>query len=518
MTGDAGGGRDKPPVSGLAQGGPGGRRGLTRLARPGIVAAFACMVLAFGVAPGEARAVAPEKRATVLELTLPESVELGVHPDLRVLLTSGGAPVRGQLVSVRLGDRVSQQVTTGRDGTATAKLTRDLPAGTYRATATFAGTPTYQSTSSPTVKFRVRPVRLTIATVPSTPGLPLLRIGDGPVLQTDADGTVTVSMTEVGQVALRLALPKDDATRHIRLDQWDDGSTELVRTIRIPDTLRVAVGLQVQHPVGFAFTGSDGTPIDPAEVTFVRVSDSAGNEESLTGSGPNWLRSSAISRPPTGLASAPIEYRVIEVPLAGVNVVNRGQQRFVVAGPLALPVKLLVFGLEIQGRDALLKSPSGSEVRITAPDGSSRTVELDGTSSATVRLPRGEYSLVLVGGFGIALSTPVALSRDQPADVLLVSLLDIGLFLGVGLGLAIGLVLLGRPHALRRRRPGGWRGGRRWRRGSGSAGGSGSTRNVGSGGARESDDGSGAAEPPEPAPAPVDAHGVPFPRTHTPEV
>ena len=105
------------------------------------------------------------------------------------------------------------------------------------------------------------PVQLTISTVPATPGLPLLRIDDGAQLVTGSDGTVVVTMTKVGRVALRLALPPDDATRQVRLARWDDGSTDLVRTIRIPDTLSAVVGLQILRPVQFGFASSDGAPI-----------------------------------------------------------------------------------------------------------------------------------------------------------------------------------------------------------------------------------------------------------------
>jgi hypothetical protein len=108
--------------------------------------------------------------------------------------------------------------------------------------------------------------------------------------------------------------------------------------------------------------------------------------------------------------------------------------------------------------DGLLKTPSGSRATITAADGSTRVVELDRAGRATIRLPRGEYRIALGGAVGLSLSTTVALSRDQIADVLLISPADLGLLLAIGLGLAIGLIVIGRPHVLRRRRgasPGG---------------------------------------------------------------
>jgi len=430
--------------------------GLVRLSGRGlgpVILMVAVLILVgLAVPSGEVRAAVSHRLPTALVLKAPATVELGAHPVVRVRLTSGGRPLRRQLVSVKLGAKVTQQVTTGADGWATAEITRDLSAGRYRVTATFAGTPTYWSSSSNTAVFTVKPVQLTIATVPAMPGIPLVRIGGGPILKTGPDGRLVVKMTKVGQVDLRLALPADDATRQVRLARWDDGSKDLIRRIRIPDTLNAAVGLQILHPVQFEFATPGGAPIAAADVPVVRVTDGAGNEEELTGTGSNWLRSNAINRLTTGLASSPVEYRVEAVPLGGLNVVNRGQQRFAADSPKTVKVGLLLFDLVVQGRDALLKTPFGSQVTVTDTDGSMSLIELDAGAGATMRLPRGEYRVVPGGGFGIPITTPVVLSRDQGVDVLIISALDIGLVVGVGLALVVGLIVIGRPHVLRRRR------------------------------------------------------------------
>lgn len=430
---------------------------LLRLRRgggPAILALIALILVAFAVSPGEAQAAVHPKagQPTALALKVPTTVELGGHAVVTVRLTSAGKPVRGKLISVHLGAKVTQQVKTGADGAATAEITRDLSAGRYKVTATFAGTSAYRSTSSRTAIFTVTPVQLTIATVPATPGLPLVRIDDGTTLMTGPDGTVVVTMTKVGHVVLRLALPPDDATRQVRLARWDDGSTDLARTIRIPDTLNAVVGLQVLNPVGFEFASADGAPIAAAEVPVVRVADDTGKQETLTGPGPHWLRSNSITRLISGLVSAPVDYRISEVSLGGLNVVNRGQQRFAAAGPQTVKVGLLVFNLVVQGKDALLRTPFGTQVTITDPGGRQRVLELDAGGSATTSLSRGQYLIEIGGGLGIPITTPVALSRDQRVDVLSVSLLDIALVVGVGLGLVLVLIVLGRPHVLRRRR------------------------------------------------------------------
>jgi hypothetical protein len=295
-------------------------------------------------------------------------------------------------------------------------------------------------------------VHLTLATVPAMPGIPLVRIGDGPPLVTGPDGTVVATMTKVGPVALHLALPPDDATRQVRLARWDDGSTDLVRTIRIPDTLNAAVGLQILQPVQFAFTSSDGTPIAATDVPSISISNDTGDQEAMTGTGTHWLPSNAITRLVTGLSSSPIEYRVAEVPLGGQNAVHQGQQRFDVSSPQTVTIPLLAFNLVVQGRDALLKTPWGTKVTITDPAGGKRTLDLDADSTTTTLLPRGEYTIAIDGGSGFAVATPVALSREQHADVLIVTMLDIVLVIGVALIIVVSLILIGRPHFIRRRR------------------------------------------------------------------
>ncbi|MEO7664766.1 MAG: Ig-like domain-containing protein [Candidatus Limnocylindrales bacterium] len=395
-------------------------------------------------------AATPVKPSTVLRVEVPPEIDLGSHPRVDVELTSGGAPVPGQLVSITIETRVSIQLTTGIDGRATGTIEKDLVAGSHDVIATFAGSPAFRSSSSMAAILSVRPAELTIATVPPLPNLPLVKVAGGKVLTTSSDGSVHVSVTSVGKLELALALPAEDTGRRVSLDHWDDGSINPTRTIRVPTTFAVTVGLVLSYPVELAFSAADGTVMDSAEVPLVRISDGAGAERDLTGPAPYWLPANNITRVGGELVSTGVEYRVVSVPLDGLNVVNRGQQRFFADRAKRLDIHLLVFNLQLQGRDALLRTAAGSQVKVTSPSGSSRLVKLDGSARGALRLPRGVYRLELGGGLGIALSTPVALSRDQTVDVMLLSALDIGLVVGLAGLLALALIVFGRPHVLRR--------------------------------------------------------------------
>ena len=414
-----------------------------------LLPAFAALAVALLTLATPRNMDAVTKRATILTAQVPAALDLGVHPVVTVRLTADGSAVPGETVSVKIGDQVTKQVTTGPTGTATVSITRDLSAGTYRFSATFAGSDTYRSAASSTVTLTVHPAVLAVATVPSMPNMPLLIAGGGAVVKTGADGIALVSVSTIGPLTLKLALPADTPMERIRLDRWDDGSTEATRTIRIPDIRQVTVALQFLHPVQFTFKTPTLVPIANSLIPFVDISDDAGNVTRLTGPAPYWIEANAITRLATGFSSAVPEYRIVSVQLDGSEVVNRGQQRFTADMAKTIPVELLVFDLAIQGRDALLKSSAGFKATVTSTDGVKYFVELDSSGRASVRLPRGEYRILLGNGIGIPLSTPVALSRDQGVDVLFVTPLDIGLFIGAGLLGAFALVVIGRPHVLR---------------------------------------------------------------------
>ena len=66
-------------------------------------------------------------------------------------------------------------------------------------------------------------------------------------------------------------------------------------------------------------------------------------------------------------------------------------------------------------------------------------------------LPRGDYKVTPIAP-GLALSSPVAITRNQFVDVKVLSYLDILVLSLAGLALAVGLVLLGRRSRSRRER------------------------------------------------------------------
>ena len=64
-------------------------------------------------------------------------------------------------------------------------------------------------------------------------------------------------------------------------------------------------------------------------------------------------------------------------------------------------------------------------------------------------MARGEYKLQVKGALGSAPLTPMALSRDQNVMLKVLTVLDMGVGVAIGLIIAFGLLFYGRPQWLR---------------------------------------------------------------------
>ncbi len=63
-------------------------------------------------------------------------------------------------------------------------------------------------------------------------------------------------------------------------------------------------------------------------------------------------------------------------------------------------------------------------------------------------LPRGNYRATAFGPWGLAPSTPIALSRSQDVNLQVISYLDMLIVVVLGLSLVLGLLFIGRPEIL----------------------------------------------------------------------
>jgi hypothetical protein len=238
------------------------------------------------------------------------------------------------------------------------------------------------------------------------------------------------------------------------------GSTpNLEDRIRIPDT-EIAPGVRARfsrrrgsnylfdllYRVRTSFGDSAGHRVDSSRVTSVTFKGSHGVRHSLKPRGSHWLQGVRVVPSRQGYDKKQLSWVVERTIVDGSNVVYRNQQKFRPARTRNMRITLLLYPARFSASDALLNFPLGSRVRIEYPNGRVERHAFGDDAEVTLRsLPRGQY-LVSVEGPGISFERPVALSREQTVELELLSYLDLGLVFGVLASLALGLLLLGRPH------------------------------------------------------------------------
>jgi hypothetical protein len=236
----------------------------------------------------------------------------------------------------------------------------------------------------------------------------------------------------------------------------------LADRIRIPDT-EIAPGVRARfsrrkggkylfdllYRVRMSFRDSAGRRVNSSRVTSVTLKGSHGVRRAMKPGGSQWLQGVRIVASRQGHMKKKLTWVVEKATVDGSNVVNRNQQSFVPARTRKMRVDLLLYPAHFSARDALLNFPLGSRVRIEYPNGRVERYAFGDNAEVTLRsLPRGQY-LVSVEGPGISFERPVALSREQTVELEVLSYLDLGLSLGVLASIALGLVLVGRPHLAR---------------------------------------------------------------------
>lgn len=236
----------------------------------------------------------------------------------------------------------------------------------------------------------------------------------------------------------------------------------LVERIRIPDT-EIAPGVRARfsrrkggkylfdllYRVQMSFRDIAGRRVDSSRVTSVTFKGSHGVRRAMKRGGSHWLQGARVVATREGHKNKKLTWVVEKAIVDGSNVVNRNQQSFVPARTQKLRIELLLYPAHFSARDALLNFPLGSRVRLEYPNGRVERHAFGDNAELTLRsLPRGQY-VVSVEGPGITFERPVALSREQTVELEVLSYLDIVLSLGVLASIALGLVLVGRPHLVR---------------------------------------------------------------------
>jgi hypothetical protein len=200
------------------------------------------------------------------------------------------------------------------------------------------------------------------------------------------------------------------------------------------------------HRIRLKYIDLQGNSVKTGGVQSAVVRGAHGGEYTFKGAEPRWLQVSRVVPKLGGrLQTKSLTYSVQRVLVKGSQVVNAGQQQFRPSKTPEIPVQLLLYNVRFQTKDAFFGFPIGSAVQLEFPNGRVERHELDENGRLLLpSLPRSDYE-VTVDGPGFSFSRPVRLSRNQEVELEVLSYLDIGLALFVGLAFVIGLPLIRRP-------------------------------------------------------------------------
>ena len=211
--------------------------------------------------------------------------------------------------------------------------------------------------------------------------------------------------------------------------------------------IRAAVDAYV--PVRFAFLERSGNPVNPSTIRSMTIKRSDGavftlSRKQLRSRRALRMQASRVVALSGGLVSKPLGYRIQSVLVGGNNVVNRSQQGFVPLHNRQVNVKLLFYSLKVKATDRLFGVGVGSGFTLVLPSGAVRTASFGSGHSQTLpALPRGSYR-ISAKAWGLSGTQPLSLTRDQVVDLKVFSYFDIAFAAIVALGVAIGLMKIGR--------------------------------------------------------------------------
>jgi hypothetical protein len=321
-------------------------------------------------------------------------------------------------------DRWSADVIAARMlATAVAALAGAVPAGAGPAPATAARTPH----------------AVTIQTFPRVP-YARFRLGQRVVLA-DQSGRLTISATSWSSLRQRLHYVPDLSGRmeQLRFNRWSGA-------FQAPKLDRLKAYLATWYRVNPTFEDSRGRSLAPGVVTTATLRSSIGEQVTLSGTRPIWLKGRRVVLGPFGPRSKPILYRVDSVRAGSTEVVFRARQQFVPGPGSHVRIHVRFYYVRFTARDAIFGFGSRGQLRLTHPDGHVERLHLAHDGSVQVGpLARGEYRVAVVGAL-LGGSQPLTLSRDEDLQLQVLSPLDAAAAGGSLLVVAAAILLVGRPH------------------------------------------------------------------------
>jgi hypothetical protein len=347
----------------------------------------------------------------------------------------------------RFIDKVMQDVRTDGAGIARVRLGRNLPAGQHRLYA-FSSGDKHVRGSLANATLVVQPSVLTVNTVPPIADIKFSL--EGSVFSTGADGRAHITVERPGTHRLEVLPSDNDASKsRVAFVRWEQNIFVPYRDVDISGDRVLEAGFELSHLVTLAFHDLLGETVAPKRITSTTFKSSYGMTYSFQGAAPMWMQANRIVGRTWGLEEKKFSYALESVFIDGSNVVNRGQQRFLVEPNATWSIETLLYFARFRALDAVFGFPLGEGITMEYPDGRVEKLRFGPDNEIEVGpLARGLYTVQVVGARGAAPPTPVALSRDQYVELKVLSTLDMGVGLTLGIVGALGLLFWGRPYLM----------------------------------------------------------------------
>jgi len=286
---------------------------------------------------------------------------------------------------------------------------------------------------------------LEIQTVPPLGGIQFAL--DGEYFESSDNGVARISIPEAGVYTLEVyQFEEYDSNLRLEFARWGDGVFTQMREIDLQAATSLEVGFHVSHPLKLEFVDLDGNPVAANRITSVEIRNSLGDIHTFPGDQEYWMQAGKLLGRDYGLELVDVVQTVQSVITDGSNVVNRGQQRFVLLPDETQIIEILLYPAKFRTTDAFFGFPIGKGIHLQYPDGHTKTFDFQQDKTLQLdSLARGTYRFRAAGVLGYAPETMFVLSQPQEVSTIVVSIWDLLIILMVVLVIFPGLLIIGRP-------------------------------------------------------------------------
>ncbi|MGB1254088.1 MAG: hypothetical protein ACPG8W_25990 [Candidatus Promineifilaceae bacterium] len=399
--------------------------------RHGIGWGLGFLVILLAIFPDVVTAQASETKTTLtIAATTPFAVGEAVALEA-TLRDPSGLPLFGEPVEIHVNSRKFGEGRTDVNGVVQFEIGNEWQIGEYAVQFVSVATADYDA-SHAFGQFAIRPIFLTITTVPPVP-LTQFRIADKTYVS-DLSGRVQIEIAQPGTYELEMLPPPLATTnrdRRVVFDGWSDGTMLPLRGLTIAQDEMLQAGFVLSYPVVASVVSAENQPLAVDQMALIAQT---GELLTIDPTTPQFLPANTIARTDGSLVSVPITYVMADASINGQPLIETDSDPLEVGPATQWQFVAPNYTLRLRAQAQWFGSVEGVAFDLHYPDGHIETFAPDanGTVQLSNLLP-GIYQVVLIGNLRSLTPIVVDLSRDQDvlvmgATVPTVAVLLLGLF------------------------------------------------------------------------------------------